>query len=216
MITATKFQVESEQESTSRTFFTEKSSKVYEHYLDYEFSDFSQARELCYLLRCAEAEDEVILRINSLGGRFDIAAQIINSIKDCKGLVTGIIEQECASAATMVFLACDKWQVHRWGEMMVHYVSYGASGKGHEIAAKIAHNNKIYPKMMKEIYKDFLTEEEIEDVIRGNDLYLTPIEIEARLKNVVKCLTEEMEDDESQELEETDQFAQVFKDIKPQ
>jgi ATP-dependent protease ClpP protease subunit len=212
MIKATKFQAGNEQESsTSRTFFTEKSSKVYEHYLDYEFFEFDQARELCYLLRCAEAEDEVILRINSLGGRFDIAAQIINAIKDCKGVVTGIIEQECASAATMVFLACDKWQVHRWGEMMVHYATYGAVGKGHEVVAKVAHYNLIYPKMMKEIYKDFLTDEEIENVIRGHDLYLTPSEIEVRLNNVVKCLTEEM-DNESEELEEADQCLQIHAD----
>lgn len=199
-------------DSCPRTFFTEHSSKVYEHYLDYHLEDSGTARQLCFLLRTMEKDDKMFLRINSLGGRFDIAAQIVNAIKDCKGVVTGVIEQECASAASMIFLSCDQWQVYRWGEMMIHYASYSVGGKSHEITAKVRSHDSLFPKIFSDIYRNFLTEDEIDNIIRGQDMYLTSDAIETRLKNVVKHLTEERDNEGREELEETSEQVQVSSD----
>jgi len=195
------------------TFFTEVSSKTYEHYMDYGLEDFNKARQLCTLLRGAQEEDTVILRINCLGGRFDVAAQIINAMRECVATVIGVIEQECASAATMVFLSCDQWQVQPWAEMMIHYASYGSVGKGHEVSSRVASNDVMFPKVFAEVYQDFLSPEEITNVIRGQDIYLTQEEITARLKNVVANLkNEEDKNDTEEELEETSECTQVLED----
>lgn len=198
-------------DGSPRTFFTETTSRVYEHYLDYDLEDFSEARQLCVLLRNAEEADSVVLRINCYGGRFDVAAQIINAIKESKATVTGVIEQECASAATMIFLSCDQWQVQPWGEMMIHYTSYGAVGKGNEVTSRVGHVDKMYPKVFEEVYKHFLSEKEIEDIIRGLDLHLTQEDILSRLESVVEHLNtpEEESSEGREELEEADQCLQV-------
>jgi ATP-dependent protease ClpP protease subunit len=205
---------ENPQDEEPHTFFTEVSSKIYEHYMDYDIDDFVKARQLCTLLRGANEEDTVVIRINSGGGRFDIAAQIINAIKECAGTVIGVIEQSCASAATMIFLSCDQWQVQPLGDMMIHYASYGVGGKGNEISSRVDHNNRMLPRVFNTIYKDFLSVQEIENVIRGQDIYLTPDEITARLENVVANLKSEEEDDGNEELKEAGEYTQVSEDIE--
>lgn len=196
-----------------RTFLvSEISSKVYEHYFDYALEDFELARQLCTLLRGVEEHDTVIIRINSIGGRFDVAAQIINAIKECRGGVVGVIEQECASAATMIFLACNQWQVQPWGEMMIHNASYGAYGKAHEISARVRASDEALPEMFKEIYEGFLSEEEIENVIKGQDIYLTKEQILDRLDSVIEIRSKSTEDTE--DVEEADQCVQVSKSRK--
>ncbi|QDP60463.1 MAG: putative capsid assembly protease C [Prokaryotic dsDNA virus sp.] len=193
---------------------SEITSKVYEYYLDYLLEDFDMARPLCTLLRGAEEHDTVIIRINSGGGRFDIAAQIMNAIRECKGGVVGVIEQECASAATMIFLTCNQWQVQPYGEMMIHNASYGTMGKSHEVASRVKHTESMFREVVKEVYEGFLTEEEIELVLEGKDYHFTQKEILDRLDTVIEVRTKEQEEllNEESELEETDQCPQVCED----
>lgn len=197
-----------------RTFFTEKSCKIYDHYLDYVLEDFSVARQLCTLLRGIEPDDTIFIRINSPGGRWDIAAQIINAINECAGTVIGVIEQECASSATLIFLACQQWQVQPWGEMMIHNASYGAVGKSHEVAARVRSAESQTAQVIATLYKDFLTQDEISEVLKGLDIYLTSEEIVSRLELLVKKQKQEEEDyaNESDESEEADQCSQVLED----
>lgn len=201
---------ESQEGSTpmAHTFITsEKTSKVYEHYLDYAIDDWGLARQLCTLLRGVEEHDGVIIRINSPGGRFDIAAQIVNAIRECQGSVVAVLEQECASAATLVFLACSQWQVQPWAEMMIHNASYGAWGKAHEVSSRVRSTDDRMSKVLREVYDGFLSEEEIEDVLKGQDIYLTAEDIESRLESVIEIRSQE--DDEYEYVEETDQLSQV-------
>lgn len=184
-----------------QTFYTERSVKIYEHYLDYSLRDFGKARQLCTLLRGVEEGDTVVIRINSPGGRWDIAAMIINAINECAGTVIGVIEQECASSATMIFLSCHQWQVQPWGEMMIHNASYGAVGKSHEVSARVRSAESQMSQVVRSIYKDFLTEDEIEEVIKGMDIYLTADEIVSRLELLVEKRQEE-DNDESIEPED--------------
>lgn len=184
-----------------QTFFTERSFKIYEHYLDYLLEDFAVARQLCTLLRGVEENDTVVIRINSPGGRFDVAAQIMNAINECAGTVVGVIEQECASSATMIFLSCQQWQVQPWGEMMIHNASYGAVGKSHEVSARVRSAESQMAQVVETIYKDFLTEDEIQEVIKGMDIYLTSDEIVSRLEFLVEKQQEETENDDEPESE---------------
>lgn len=189
------------------TFFTETSHKVYEHYMDYALDDPTIVRQLCTLLRGVTSEDAVLLRINSPGGRFDLAAQIVNAMRECEAPIVGIIEQECASAATIIFLACDQYQVNPWAEMMIHYGSYGAFGKGNEIAARVKATEERLYKVFQDVYQHFLSDDEIEAIVKGQDMYLTQDEIVDRLNSMVEIrqAQEEEDNDEPTEVEEADQ-----------
>lgn len=198
-----------DQDDNPHTFFTEKSSKIYEHYLDYALEDPSKARQLCTLLRGVEEHDIVFIRVNSPGGRFDLCAQILNAIRECRAKVVGVIEQECASAATMIFLACDQWQVQPWAEMMIHNASYGVIGKSHEVSARVRASEERMRQVITTEYKGFLEEDEINRVLDGADIYLTADQIVARLEKLAEIRNKESEDEESEEVSE---YLQVSED----
>lgn len=203
--------------SQPRAFIAQEiHSKVYDYYLDYPIEDFDGPRQLCTLLRGAEEHDTVVIRINCIGGRFDAAAQIMNAIRECKGSVVGVIEQECASAATMIFLTCNQWQVQPYGEMMIHNASYGTMGKSHEVSSRVRHTEAMFREIVSEVYEGFLTDEEIQLVLDGKDYHFTQEEILARLDNVIEVRTkkqeEQLSEDTESELEEADQCTQVSED----
>ena len=66
--------------------------------------------------------------------------------------------------------------------MMVHSYSSWSTGKAHEIKAQVDFNEKFFDVLFKNIYKGFLTDEEIVEVIGGRDLYFDQKEIYKRLK----------------------------------
>jgi hypothetical protein len=56
-------------------------------------------------------------------------------------------------------------------------------GKGNEITDTVEHDKKYYPSMMKSVYKGFLTNSELNNLIKGKDYWFDAKEIVKRLKN---------------------------------
>jgi len=70
--------------------------------------------------------------------------------------------------------------------------------------------------VFREIYEHFLSEEEIVDVIKGQDIYLTQDSIISRLELVAEKRNQEQEggQNEESEVEEADQCVQVPENSK--
>ena len=71
---------------------------------------------------------------------------------------------------------------------MIHYFSKGMYGKGNEIEADADFTKQFYRGFYKKIYKHFLTDKEIQNVIDGKDYYFNQLEVEKRLKRKIKKL----------------------------
>ena len=65
---------------------------------------------------------------------------------------------------------------------MFHNYSGGTIGKGGEMADQIIFEKNWSEEMMKEIYKDFLTEKEIDLMLNGKDLWMSGTEVADRLE----------------------------------
>lgn len=153
--------------------------KIVTAYLMNEIYEPHEYNELCYTLENTKAE-EVRLIMNNGGGLMDTMSTIRNSILKCNALVTAVLSGSVASAATMIALACDKIEVAPHTSWLTHYYSGGSAGKGNEIKAKHDFDEVEIPKMFKEIHKGFLTEEEIDRVIDGKDIWLNSEQIVER------------------------------------
>jgi ATP-dependent protease ClpP protease subunit len=55
---------------------------------------------------------------------------------------------------------------------MVHNYSGGTQGKGHEIVDYINFSDKSLKSTFKAIYKTFLTDKELTEIIKGKDMWL--------------------------------------------
>lgn len=167
----------------NKTFTTEFRGVRYDYYLTGSIGDPEDYLDLCNILRSATAQDEVIIRINSGGGQVHTGNMIINAINESEANVIGFIESMCGSMATFIFLACHTWGVSDSAEFFSHTCSYGTWGKESETFAQVDFFRKQYNGLMRKRYQAFYSEEEIDTLIRGEDIWLNADEIMQRLES---------------------------------
>jgi ATP-dependent protease ClpP protease subunit len=163
---------------------------IFDLYLVGEIGHPEQYVEVCHALRLSEANDIFIIHINSEGGQVRSGLMLINAIKEAQCHVVGVIEQICYSMGSGIFLACDSFQVNPYSELMIHTSHSGAVGKENDLFANVEFSRKQTHRQIRETYSHFLTEEEIEDVIKGSDLYFNAEEIEQRLETYAEYRAE--------------------------
>ena len=67
--------------------------------------------------------------------------------------------------------------------MMIHSMQCGTGyTDANTIATRAEHNKKINERFVRNTYKDFLTEDEIESVLNSKEIYLEDFEIRERLQ----------------------------------
>lgn len=138
--------------------------------------------ELIYRLLVAEEDETFVLHLNTPGGYIDSALMIIDAIKTSKATVNAHITGTVASAGTVITLACNEVTVAPHTSFMIHNYSSGMQGKGHEMKAYQNFTDKNLNSAFGELYKGFLEEDEMKEIIDGKDLWLNKDEVEERLK----------------------------------
>ena len=131
-------------------------------------------------LRSAPSYYQVNLHINNGGGYVDSAFSIIDAIKNTKARTTAYISGTVASSATIITLACDEIVCSDYLSFMIHNYSTGMQGKGHEVKAQQEFNDRELNRAFREIYRGFLTEEEMTEVIDGKDKWFNEHEVMER------------------------------------
>ena len=178
---------------SNRLLRKEMSSTLYEYYLVDDIGEPSDYIEICDVLRSASPNDEVLIRINSGGGSLATANMLVNAIRESQAHVHGFIESTCASAATLVYLACHSYSLSDDADMMIHTSSSMYGGKEHEQHSYVTFSRKKIHKMMRNRYAGFLTDVEIENVLNGQDYYFDSEEITERLENFTEFQNKKFE-----------------------
>ena len=157
---------------------------TFEHtiYIDEELVSPSEWRQELETIRCAQEGDYIHLRINSAGGSDVVMGAFVKAIAETQAHVVGHIEHMCCSAATIIFLACHSYVVSDDCEFMVHTASLGYGGKQNNFYEFSTFNNKANERLMKKYYKDFLTEDEISQALKGADFWFDSEEVIQRLE----------------------------------
>lgn len=167
----------------NKLFVTEYHDHIrYDYYLVGSIGSPDEYLDLCHALRSCSPNDEFYLRLNSGGGEVRTGNQIINAIRECPAPVFGFIEHDCGSMATFLFLACDTWGVSEYAEWFSHTVSGGNWGKESEtFEASQFLRRQTHARVRKE-YQHFLTDLEIDALLKGSDYYFNADEIMERLE----------------------------------
>ena len=138
--------------------------------------------------------DLITIHINCYGGNADVGMNIYDCLRQSPANVEVSIEGACCSCASMIMLAGNCWRVTPHAHVMVHSWSEGIYGKWNEIISKFNYDKCVFEKQFRELYKDFLTDEEIEDCLKGKDFYFDSNETVKRLNTYRK---EDIEYDEA-------------------
>lgn len=154
---------------------------LYEYYISGAISGPEDYIEIFDQIRHAREDDEIRLYINSCGGDLYTAIQFMRVLSETNALVTASVEGACMSAATLLFLNADIFEVTPHSSFMIHSYSGGTFGKGSEMHAQIIHEKSWSSKLFTEVYEDFLSTKEIEEVLAGRDLWLSTEEVAERM-----------------------------------
>lgn len=168
-----------------------KSNPVsYRHdvYLDDDVEEPAVYRDLIQLLNHAAQQDEIHIHINTYGGRMDTTIAVIAAMGQTQAQTYTYISGHAYSAGSMIFLAGDIPVVHEFSDLMIHAPSGGDFGKHSERVASMKHSDKHIKSIYHSYYHYFLTEEEIDDIIEGKDLYLGFDEIVERLEHRLEMI----------------------------
>ena len=206
-------------EKPSRLQVKETTFNTYDYKLFGEITEVDNYFDLIDALNYASPDDEFIIRIHSGGGLLGTADVIINAIQNTPARVHGHIESLCGSAATIIFLNCHSYSISPRSEFFVHTASSGTIGKEHENYASIMFDRKRVHKMVRDAYEGLLTEQEIDNVLKGQDYYFDAEELGERLDTYTeyhqKMFEQEMEKMQSEALGGEETKAPKKKKILP-
>jgi len=193
-------------------FVKTKVSQQFTVNLDEAVVEAKYYRGVVSMLMEASEDDSVVFLINSPGGRYNGLVALLEALKMTDATTCAVIIGECHSAASIFALHCDQVFVSDSAEMLCHQVSYAAGGKGSDVLSHVQHVAKISEKLMRSTYKNFLTEQEINEMLSGREIYLDSDEIKRRLD--IKATAEEQEDQAQAEaiVENQDNLIGIVKD----
>lgn len=150
-------------------------------------------------IRMASPNDVIKIHINSPGGDLFTAIQFMRVLKETEAKVVTSVEGACMSAATLIFLAADQFEISEHSVFMFHNYSTVMYGKGGELFDGIMHDRKWSENLLKTEYEGFLTEKEIETVLDGKDIWLDADDAVERLNVFAKLQQQRIEEQKAEE-----------------
>lgn len=161
---------------------------VHEFYICGEIESPDQYIDMFDIIRHARENDVVKLYINSYGGDMFTGIQFMRVLAETEATVICSVEGACMSAATMLFLSADRWEVTPHSMFMFHNYSGGTFGKGGEMYGQIQHERKWSETLLNEIYEGFLTKEEIKSLLDNRDIWMDVDEVVLRMEERAELL----------------------------
>ena len=167
--------------SIQKAFVNKSINSLHSFYLSGTIEDSSEYVAWFEIMRNAGENDVIQIHINSYGGDLFTAIQFLRAIADTQAHVICSVEGACMSAATMIFLCADTFEVSEHSMFMFHNYSSMTHGKGGEMYDNIVHERKWSEHLLKRIYDGFLRPEEISALLANKDLWMDGQEVLKRL-----------------------------------
>ena len=167
--------------------FTKTTARQYEFYLSGEIVEATEYVEWFDTIRSAQASDTVTIYINSCGGDLYTAIQFLRVLAETEAEVICSVEGACMSAATMIFLSADTFQVTPHSLFMFHNYSAGVFGKGGEMYDQLQFERAWSEEFLSEVYNNFLTEAEVKEMLHNKDIWMTSAQVVERLSKLLKA-----------------------------
>jgi ATP-dependent protease ClpP protease subunit len=154
---------------------------VYDFYIIDEIKEPDRYLELIHTLKTADPHDTIFIYLNTVGGDLYTTIQILAAMNGSHAKIITCLEGQACSAGTFIFLKGDTKLVSPHSTFMIHNYSQATSGKGNEVVQHVNYMGDYYKQLASDIYGDFLTKEEIEVVVNGDDLWMGSHEVIRRL-----------------------------------
>lgn len=162
-------------------------------YISEDIGDPSEYTDMIHRINYAGPSDIIFIHLNTNGGQLETGVQIINAMQNSQAQIITVLESVAYSLGTLIFLAGDQMVVNDNCMMMFHNFRGGVIGKGNELTSQLAATVKWFSAFAKKIYVPFLTDDEFDRLLRGEDIWMHSPDIRKRLDKMVKLMQAEPE-----------------------
>ena len=168
-------------------------SMEHDVFIDETIEEEAYYRSVISTLNRATEKDTVRFTISSNGGFGSTAMVLAHAMDTCPARKIGILSGNVKSAATIIALHCDDWQIGAGCDWMAHTASFALGGSANSVQKYHDHEQKMIKRLLEREYTGFYTEDEIEDIAKGNDSLLMPEEVQERLQNFAEHRQQQQE-----------------------
>jgi ATP-dependent protease ClpP protease subunit len=166
--------------------FQKNSSRLLEFYLSGPIQEPEFYISWFDDIRNANPNDEVVIYINSPGGHLETAIQFLRVMSDSQAKITCSVEGSCMSAATIILLAADAYEITPHSLFMFHNYSSGMFGKGGEMYDQAVFERQWSKDFLNDVYQGFLTDTEIAQILDNKDIWLSAVQVGNRLTKMAE------------------------------
>ncbi len=188
--------LEEELESTDCKVYTYyeqvHAQRTHHFYISGEIEGAASYVDMIHKIRSATADEIVTIHLNTPGGDVSAGVQIINAMKFSEARIICSLEGEACSLGSMILLAADEFIIHDNTVVMIHNYTGGTYGKGHEQVSELTATIKWFSALAYTYYVPFISVEELENVLGGDDLWLQADEVRERLEQMVQIMQKEL------------------------
>lgn len=132
----------------------------------------AQFSQIVNILEIMQEEDEMVIYLSSPGGSLTAVDSLIHAIHKTEGNVHVIATGDCSSAATLVLLSADSFELSEGFESTLHCGSLGYGGNFNEVSISAPFALKHMEAYLRRHYEFFLEEHEIASLLKGQDILL--------------------------------------------
>lgn len=160
-----------------------------------QFADMVTALELM------EPEDNMIVNLQSNGGCASTTDMILHALRKTKGNVHFVATGQNASAATIILLEAQSFELSENFSALIHCGGLGDGGTLSEFRQSSPHHIKMMERLIRNTYAGFMSEKEIESMLDGKDYWMDAEEWCERHEQRNKWMEEEVAKFEKKALE---------------
>ncbi len=172
---------------------------IHEFYLSGDIESSENYIQWFDTIRHAGENDVIKIYVNSHGGDVFTAIQFMRALRETSANIVISVEGLCASAATMIMLCGETFEISEHSMFMFHNYSSGVFGKGGEMFDQLKHERAWSENLLRDIYKHFLTDEEITSMLENKDIWMDGTDVIKRLKSRQEILDAEEEKEKNKE-----------------
>lgn len=136
-----------------------------------------------HLFNNASKYDEIYLHLNTPGGNMYMTVQLLNAINTCAGNIHLIVEGECGSAGTMIAFGgkYKSIQISDFSIFLFHTTTAGSYDRIDIAKTYLKSIEKWSTFIDRQCYRGILTEEELNQLEEGAEIYLLASDVKTRL-----------------------------------
>lgn len=153
---------------------------AYKAFVNQPFTDSRQFEDLVEILDSAHPGDVVEIKLTTPGGSLQAVIPLLAAMASTQAQVYVHAVSDVASAGTFLLMMADDVFINPYVTVMFHQVTFGAYGPGHMVGDRVNHVMKSSAQLLRDLYQDFLTEDEISNMLSGKEFWMEKDEFDAR------------------------------------